>query len=458
VRRFRCENVQVKSDWRAASRTVLGRAAAFARSAEPRPVVSRRAVLADGVLAAAAAGASALTAGSQPHGPWLVPLLLALTAVPLAWRRVFPLTAFWVSLAVVSVAGSIGANAGIITFLAVTFAAYSAVVYSRFRGAALISMLAAAVFLMAKFQDTAPPISPRATPLLIFIPIMIVGDAVHMWRRRAGDSQARLRRAQAEHQAATRRALELERGRIASELHDVVTHNVSVMVVQAGAARQVLVGSPADARQALLAVEASGRAALTELRHLLGLLSPVHEPEDGSGPGEAPGPGGGHAPGATECAGDAAALQPQPGLATLRSLIDRAAAAGLPVELDVQGRPQPLPPGLDLAAYRVAQEALTNVIKHAGRPITRVTVCYRPDELVVRVTDDGPPIPAAAPASQEDTVSMPAGAGRGLLGLRERVALYGGHLDAGRRREVGWEVRATIPLDSAEVPAGSNLA
>jgi len=446
--------VQVKSDWRAASRTALARAVAFTRSAEPRSVVSKRAVAADAVLAAAAALGSALTVS----GGSMVPLLLALTAVPLAWRRVLPLTAFWVSLALVSVAGTIGANPGIITFLAVTFAAYSAVVYSRFRGAALISMLAAALFLMIRFADTAPPISPRATPLLIFIPIMIVGDAVHMWRRRAGDSQARLRRAQAEHQAATRRALELERGRIASELHDVVTHNVSVMVVQAGAARQVLAGSPADARQALLAVEASGRAALTELRHLLGLLSPVHEPEDGSGPGVAPGSGGGHVPGATECARDAAALQPQPGLATLRSLVDRAATAGLPVELDVQGRPQPLPPGLDLAAYRVAQEALTNVIKHAGRPTTKVTVCYRPDELVVQVTDDGRPIPAAAPAPGEDTVSVPAGAGRGLLGLRERVALYGGHLDAGWRREGGWEVRATIPLDSIEVPAGSNSA
>jgi signal transduction histidine kinase len=450
--------VQVKSDWRADRRTALDRVVAFAQSAEPRPVVSRRAVLADAVLAAAAAAAAALTAGSQPHGPWLVPLLFALGAIPLAWRRVFPLSAFWAALLFAVLAGSIGASAGIITFLAVSFAAYSAVVYSRFRGAALISMPVAAILLIAKFADTAPPISARATPLLIFIPIMIVGEAVHLWRQRAGDSQARLCRAQAEHQAATRRALEQERVRIASELHDVVTHNVSVMVVQAGAARQVLAGSPAEARQALLAVEASGRAALTELRHLLGLLSPVNEPADGRSPAATPSSGGGQVPATAECAHDDAALQPQPGLASLRPLIDRAAAAGLPVELDVQGRPQPLPPGLDLSAYRVAQEALTNVIKHAGRPATRVSVCYRSHELVVQVTDDGRPIPAAAPARQADTIRMPAGAGRGLLGLRERVALYGGHLDAGRRREGGWEVRATIPLDPAEVPAGSNPA
>jgi signal transduction histidine kinase len=365
---------------------------------------------------------------------------------------VFPLSAFWAGLLIAVLAGSIGASAGLGTFLAVTFAAYSAVVYSRFRGAALISMPAAAILLMVKFADTAPPIPARATPLLIFIPIMIVGEAVHLWRRRAGDSQARLRRAQAEHQAATRRALELERGRIASELHDVVTHNVSVMVVQAGAARQVLADSPGEARQALLAVEASGRAALIELRHLLGLLSPVHEPADGGAPARASSSEGGQVPATVECAHDNAALQPQPGLASLRPLIDRAAAAGLPVELDVLGRPRPLPPGLDLAAYRVAQEALTNVIKHAGRPTTRVTVCYRPDELIVRVTDDGRPIPAAAPAPREETASMPAGAGRGLLGLRERVVLYGGRLDAGRRPGGGWEVTATIPLDPAEVP------
>ncbi len=307
---------------------------------------------------------------------------------------------------------------------------------------------------MARFANTAPQYPARATPLLLFLPIMIVGNAVHRWQRRADDSQARLRRTQAEHQAATRRALELERARIASELHDVVTHNVSVMVVQAGAARQVLTGSPAEARQALLAVEASGRAALTELRHLLGLLSPVHQPGDGG----APGAGGGHVPAAAGCADDAAGLQPQPGLASVGPLIDRAAAAGLPAELDVQGSPRPLPPGLDLAAFRVAQEALTNVIKHAGRPTTRVTVCYRPDELVVQVTDDGRPIPAAAPASDDDAAGMPAGAGRGLLGLRERVALYGGRLDAGQRPGGGWVVRATIPVEPADMPAESSPA
>ena len=178
-----------------------------------------------------------------------------------------------------------------------------------------------------------------------------------------------------------------------------MTHNVSVMIVQAGAARQVLAADPAEATAALLAVEASGRAAMTELRHLLGLLSP-------SGTGDGPAPDG---------AGAGQDLSPQPGLGQLQPLIDRLTAAGLPVELQVGGVPRPLPPGLDLAAYRVVQEALTNVLKHAGKPRTTVRLDYREAELMVEVADAGRPIPAAGPA-----VNTVPGSGRGLLGLRER--------------------------------------
>ena len=235
------------------------------------------------------------------------------------------------------------------------------------------------------------------------------------WRQRAGDSAERLLRAQAEHEAQTRRAVEAERARIAGELHDVVTHNVSVMVVQAGAARSVLDSSPDDAREALLAVEASGRTAMSELRHLLGLLAPAGGEED--------------------------VLVPQPGAARVPALVERVRAAGLSVELSVTGA-RDLPPGVDLAAYRVVQEALTNVIKHAGTSRAAVVLEYRPDDLLITVTDDGRP--ATGPGGP---------GGRGLIGLRERIGLYGGELDAGPRPGGGWRVRTRIPVGGLGVSA-----
>jgi signal transduction histidine kinase len=373
-------------------------------------------------------------------------LLVALTTAPLALRRIFPLTAFWTIMAAVVAAYYPDTNATLITFLAVAFAAYSAVVHSRYRGAALLSMPLAAILVLALFRDPAPPVPARATPLLIFIPIMIVGNAVHRWARRAGDSGARLRQAQAEHEAATRRALALERARLASELHDVVTHNVSMMVVQAGAARQVLSADPGEATKALRAVESSGRTAMTELRHLLGLLSPPAGTADASEPAGPPA-----APlDAASSPGGAADLAPQPGLEELREMVGRVVTAGLPVELHITGTPRDLPPGLGLAMYRVVQEALTNVIKHAGKPQTEVRVNYEPAALVVEVADDGRPIPAAGPAPD---AGVPRGAGMGLLGLRERVALYGGELSAGPRPGGGWLVTARIPVEPAEIPA-----
>ena len=161
-----------------------------------------------------------------------------------------------------------------ITFGAVIFAAYSAVLYSRFRWAALLAVGTGAVIATAAFPNTTPQVPARFTALLVLVPTAAVAVGMRGWRQRAGDSAERLLRVEAEHEAQTRRAVEAERARIAGELHDVVTHNVSVMVVQAGAARSVLASSPDDAREALLAVEASGRTAMSELRHLLGLLAP----------------------------------------------------------------------------------------------------------------------------------------------------------------------------------------
>jgi len=426
-------------------RTGVAQALAFAHSTEPRPAVSRRAITIDTVIAAAATVAALV----EPlPARTLAPLLVVLTTAPLALRRVFPLTAFWTIMAAIVAAYYPDNNATLVTFLTVAFAAYSAVVHSRYRGAALLSMPLATVLVIALFADTAPPIPARATPVLIFIPIMIVGNAVHQWARRAGDSGARLRQAQAEHEAATRRALALERARLASELHDVVTHNVSVMVVQAGAARRVLTADPGEAADALRAVESSGRTAMTELRQLLGLLRPPPEIAGGdklAGPSALMDAGSGP--------GGAADLAPQPGLDELRDMIDRVITAGLPVELHITGTPRDLPSGLGLAVFRIVQEALTNVIKHAGKPQTEVRLDYERAALVVEIADCGRPIPAAAPAQDANGASLPRSAGMGLLGLRERVALYGGELSAGPRPGGGWVVKARMPVEPAQIPA-----
>jgi len=231
-------------------------------------------------------------------------------------------------------------------------------------------------------------------------------------------------------------------------MHDVVTHNVSVMVVQAGAARRVLSKDPAEAVKALRAVESSGRTAMTDLRHLLGLLSPPSETADAGEPaGPAP------APLDAGSLGGAAGLAPQPGLDELREMVARVVTAGLPVELHVTGTPRDLPPGLGLAVFRVVQEALTNVLKHAGKPQTEVRLTYEPAALVVEVADDGRPIPAVGPAPDAAGTTVPCGAGMGLLGLRERVALYGGELAAGPRPGGGWLVTARLPVEPAQIPA-----
>ncbi|MBV9208744.1 MAG: two-component sensor histidine kinase, partial [Actinobacteria bacterium] len=272
-----------------------------------------------------------------PVPPVWVLLGVALTAAPLAFRRRYPVTAFCVIFAAVLATHN---DATSVTFAAVIFAAYSAVLYSRFRRTALLAVFGAAVIVTAAFPNTTPPLPARLTALLVLAPTAAVAVGMRGWRQRADDSAERLRRAEAEHEVQTRQAVAAERARIASELHDVVTHNVSVMVVQAGAARRVLDSSPDQARDALVAVEASGRTAMGELRHLLGLLAPAG-------------------------AEDQAALAPQPGAGQVAALVDRVRAAGLDVELTVTGA-RDLPPGADLTAYRVVQEALTNVIKHAG--------------------------------------------------------------------------------------------
>ncbi len=222
-------------------------------------------------------------------------------------------------------------------------------------------------------------------------------------RRRLGEARMRRERDAAE------AAIVEERARIARELHDVVAHAISVIVLQARGGRRLLDTEPDETRSALDTIERTGQQALVEMRRLVGLLRESDE---------------------------ALALAPQPSLARLDDLVDQVRAAGLPVELTIEGDPVELPPGIDLSAYRIVQEALTNALKHAGPAQARVSLRYRPDGLDVEVADDG-----AGTANGD-------GSGHGLVGIRERVSVYGGELDAGPRADGGYAVRARLPYAS----------
>ncbi|WP_326584958.1 histidine kinase [Streptomyces sp. NBC_00481] len=273
------------------------------------------------------------------------------------------------------------------------------------------------------------------------------------WQRAVGERGWLLER---ERESAASAAVAAERDRIARELHDIVSHNVSLMVVQAGAAREVLGTMPDEAAAALLAVEDAGRGAMTDLRHLLGLLAPSQNGEeteenmagDGNTVVES---------GAGRLGGDSAELAelaPQPGLDRLGPLVDRISFAGLPVEVRISGAPRPLPQGIDVTAYRIVQEALTNALRHGDGGKAEVTVRYADHALRVEVLNTGPSVltggtssPPQQPRSARTAPRHRDGTGRGLLGLRERVAVYGGDLDARRRLGGGYRVRARLPLD-----------
>ena len=227
--------------------------------------------------------------------------------------------------------------------------------------------------------------------------------------RELAEKAARL---EADREERAARAVADERARIARELHDVVAHSLTVMVIQAGAARRLVDRDPERVVEAAATIRQMGREALDEMRRLVGVLA-----EESGEP----------------------ALAPQPTMADLESLVERARGAGLEVELTVRGERSELPAGIDLAAYRVVQEALTNTVKHARARRAAVAVTYGRDELELCVADDG-----AGPSGEE--AAVPSG-GHGLVGMRERVTLYGGELVAGERDGGGFEVRVRFPLE-----------
>nr|WP_160311248.1 histidine kinase [Streptacidiphilus anmyonensis] len=383
----------------------------------------------------------ALAAPNLPAAPLDVTLLAAVAAAPLAWRRRAPLAALWAQLAcdVVLLARHAFPDVLFSASLVAAVSLYAAVAHSpRRRLCLLTAPVATAVLLVLVSRARLPHFPNWAVGALLLFPIVVAALGQRLWARRAEESRARVRALELERIEALRQAVEHERARIARELHDVVTHNVSVMVIQAGAARMVLDQKPDLAREALLAIETGGRAAMTDLRHVMGLLT-----MDGSEPASSSGPDSLTDPGLDSDSADPAAqadLAPQPGLDGLEALVGRIRLTGIPIDLTVTGERRSLPPGLELTAYRVVQEALTNMVKHATGAAAQIQVDYGARELSVDVANsEGRPGAAAT-----------TGSGKGLLGLRERVALYGGTLQTGPRLTGGYRVKAMIPLDLME--------
>lgn len=351
--------------------------------------------------------------------PSEVSILLAVVAsAAVGFRRHAPAWA-------VTVAGVAAGIHGAATFTSPVPAAalivclYSVAAYGtrrESRQSICIAMVVVTVVLVSFWREL-DWVNALSNYALIAVP-WFLGDNLRNRRALEVALEDRARRAEQDRAEAADKAVSAERARIARELHDVVAHSMGVMVIQAGAARRVLRGAPDDAEDAVASIEATGREALAEMRRLVGVLR--------------------------ETAG-LADRAPQPSLTRVEDLVAASVTPSLGVELAIEGTPRPLPPGLDLAAYRVIQEALTNAGRHAGRARAMVTVAYHHDHLAVSVVDDGRG--AAADRSAE------APPGHGLVGMHERISIYGGTLRAGPSPGGGFEVRATLPLTATTAPA-----
>jgi len=370
----------------------------------------------DAALAFVLAASSVAFALAGDHTSWGSPVALAvalalLTSAPVAWRSSQPLLAAALVLAGNGACAYVAAphQAAFQPFVALTLVAYS--VGSRYEGSlwapVSLAVAAAPLFVAAVVHGQS---AGNAIPNYVWLlAAWSVGRTVRSWRRKSHALEHANRELAEQRELQAQAAVTVERGRIARELHDVVAHNVSMMVVQAGAAERVLDGAQPHVRNALEAIARTGRQTVDEMRTLLGVLREANDPTE---------------------------LKPQPGLAELDRLVDGVSTAGLPVTLRVEGHPRELPQALDVSAFRIIQEALTNTLKHAGPARADVVVRYEPTAVTLEVRDSG-----TGKANGHGT-------GHGLVGMRERVAMFGGQLDAAAQPDGGFAVRARLPLDA----------
>jgi signal transduction histidine kinase len=341
----------------------------------------------------------------------LAVILVTLTTAPVAMRRYRPLAvlAITVSAAVLVLILTSQAQFPVGVLVALYTVASRCERPVSIRAAEWVAL----PIIVAVIANNGPHVGRVIPELAVFAIAWVLGDNIRTRRAYLAELEARAARLEREREERDQRAVSDERARIARELHDVIAHNVSVMVVQASAGEELFDTDPRRARESLAAVASTGRAALTELRRLLGVIRSEEERE--------PTP----------------AYAPQPGLDYLDELVRQVRETGLAVDLTVLGEPRELPEGVALCAYRIVQEALTNTLKHAEATQAQVSLRYVADALELQVTDDGR---GAPPVNGE-------GSGHGLVGMRERVALFGGELSARPRLDHGYEVRARIPLE-----------
>ena len=363
------------------------------------------------VLLALAIFAFGLLAASQYHGaaPALPYALVAVGTLPLLVRRLFPVPVLAVVVAITDVVG-LGYERGWWPFAAIV-ALYTVAAHCPRRtalraGAAALVVLSAPIVYQVDWSplgwNDLALVAERYAPL---VAAWLLGAYVRTRREYLRAVEERAAQLEREQEANARRAAAEEQARIAREVHDVIAHNLSVIIVQATAADEVFASDPADARRAVRTIGSTARRALDELRYVLG------------------------------SSGQLPTLAPQPTLGGLEALLERVRAAGLAVELEIVGEQRELTPALELSVYRIVQEALTNTLRHAAAEHATVTLRFDPEAVSVDVLDDG-----AAPPSADG------GNGRGLNGMRERVTTFGGRLEAGPDSAGGFRVSARLPV------------
>jgi signal transduction histidine kinase len=339
--------------------------------------------------------------------------LVLLQTVPIAARRVAPLAALAISVAAISLhiaIGYEGVPAGTFAALVILYSAASETGTGQGLLAALLAAAGITVYFTTDRGDLG--LAQAVTTYATYAAAWGLGTYARSRREYTSVVEERASLLEREREVRDREAVADERARIARELHDMVGHSLNLIVIQAGGAQRVFQSKPDLARDSLASIESTGRQALHEMERMLGIL---RAPDSG---------------------GDA--LSPQPGLSQIDRLAADVTEAGLPVEVTVEGAAVALPASVDLSAYRIVQEALTNALKHAGPARASVSIRHRADCLELEITDDGQGTDGESPGG--DT------GGRGLIGMRERVGLFGGELSVGPRPQGGFRVHAKLPL------------